>query len=273
MRRLVPILFAALVLSDLPVSAQWLNYPDSRIPRTADGRPDLQAAAPRLADGRVDLSGVWYPDFVKSDPTAVGQAIGEDPVIRLSTVDGAPVPFLPTVESAWRTLGPVSPATACLPHTIVDALLVPSPFKFIHAPGLTILLLEEFNHFRQIFTDGRPFPTDMQPAWFGYSIGRWEGDEFVVETRGLNGVGRAGNLLDGPPMKNSEAMHITERYRRPSFGSVTVDITFDDPSAFSKPWSAKTVWFRLLPDTDFIESICDNERDVEKIKAAQEIRN
>lgn len=169
-------------------SAQWLRYPDPRVPRTADGQPALQAPAPRLSDGRIDLSGVWYPDAKATDGgVPQGQTLGEDPVIRLKTADGTPFPLLPAAEAEYTERmrrGDQGPSSRCMPHTIVDYYLVPTPFKFVQAPGLTIILFEEFQHFRQVFTDGRPLPADMQPAWFGYSVGRWEGDEFVIERPG-----------------------------------------------------------------------------------------
>ena len=247
-------------------SAQWLHYRDPNLPRTADGKPDLKAPAPRLPDGKVDLSGIWYPDTKATDGAAPeGQAPGEDPVILLKTADGAPFPLLPAAEATLNDrvrLGDTSPSARCLPHTIVDYFLVPEPFKVVHTPGLTIVLFEEFNHFRQVFTDGRPFPADMQPAWFGYSIGRWEGDAFVVETAGLNDRGR---LDVGTPLNNSESLRTTERFRRPNLGSLQVQITIADPATFSRTWTTQTIWFRLMPDTDFIEHICENEKDAQHL--------
>ena len=157
-----------------------------------------------------------------------------------------------------RRAGELGPASHCLPHTIVDYFLVPAPFKFVHTPGLTIMLFEEFNHFRQVFTDGRPFPDDMQPAWFGYSVGKWDGDAFVVETAGFNNRG----WLDvGTPLTASEALRTTERFLRPNVGSLQVQVTIADPITFSRTWKTQTIWFRLMPDTDFIEHICENEKD------------
>jgi hypothetical protein len=241
-------------------SAQWLNHRDPRIPRTADGQPDLKAPAPRLSDGRIDLSGVWQPDpkaTVGAPP--VGQTLGEDPVIRLRTADGAPFPLLPAAEAEYKRrmqAGDQGPASRCLPHTITDNFLVPEPVKFVHTPGLTIMLFEEFQHFRQVFTDGRTFPADMQPAWFGYSVGRWEGEEFVIETAGFNTQG----WLDVTPLPHSELLRTTERFRRPDFGTLQVRVTITDPATFSRPWTTQTISFRLLPDGDFIEYICDNDR-------------
>jgi len=239
-------------------SAQWLNQRDPSLPRTADGRPDLTAPPPRFADGGIDLSGVWMPD-PKATPggVPVGQTVGEDPVIRLRTEDGTPFPLLPAAEAEYRERlrrGDHGPSSRCMPHTIVDAYLVPEPIKIVHATGLTMLLQEEYQHFRQIFTDGRAHPPDMQPAWYGYSIGRWERDEFVIETAGFNTQG----WLDLTPLTHSESLRITERFRRPNVGTLLMQATVDDPSTFSRVWRTQTITFRLVPDADLVEYLCDN---------------
>jgi hypothetical protein len=100
----------------------------------------------------------------------------------------------------------------------------------------------------------------------GYSIGRWERDEFVIETKGLNDRAMLGVAA---PVLTTETLHVTERFRRPNFGALQLRVTIDDPTTFTKTWTSKPVWFKLLPDTEFIENICDNEKDVERIKAAQ----
>jgi hypothetical protein len=244
-------------------SAQWINHPDRSVPRLADGRPDLKAPAPRLPDGRLDLSGIWYPDTIATNGAAPqGQTLGEGPVILLKTEDGTPFPLLPAAEAEYNERlrrGDQGPSSRCLPHTIVDYYLVPATFKFVHTPGLTILLFEEFQHFRQVFTDGRRFPEDMQPAWFGYSVGRWERDEFVIESAGFNTQG----WLDLTPLRHSESLRTIERFRRPQFGTLQVQVTITDPTMFSRTWKTQTIWFRLLPDTDFVENICENEKDLD----------
>lgn len=244
------------------VPAQWLRYPDPRVPRTADGQPDLKAPPPRLPDGRIDLSGIWHSDAkttVGGGP--VGQTSGEDPAIRLQTEDGTPFPLLPATEAQYKERlrrSDHNPSSRCLPHTIVDRYLAPSPFKFVHAPGLTLILFEQYVDFRQVFTDGRPFPDDMQPAWFGYSIGRWEGDEFVIETAGFNTQGWLG--LDNAPLTHSESLRTTERFRRPTTGTLQVQVTISDPTQFSRPWRTQTINFRLLGDSELVEYVCDNDR-------------
>jgi len=131
-----------------------------------------------------------------------------------------------------------------------------SNFKITQYPGLTLILYEEFMRFRQIFTDGRALPKDMDPAWFGYSTGKWDGDAFVVETAGYNDQ----SWLDDAGHPHTEAMRTTERFTRPDFGHMEMQLTIDDPKAYLKPWSV-TLQFVLMPDTELIEDLCDNERD------------
>jgi hypothetical protein len=116
--------------------------------------------------------------------------------------------------------------------------------------------------YRQIFTDGRELPKDPNPSWVGYSVGHWEGDTLVVHTIGYNDRG----WLDGPgPYPRTEALHVVERYRRPDFGHLELQMTIDDPKAYTKPWSI-TVAKQLLPDTEILEYVCaENERSVEHL--------
>jgi len=127
-----------------------------------------------------------------------------------------------------------------------------------------LLILNEYNtSFRQIFTDGRRLPTIDQTAWDGYSIGKWEGDTLVVETTGF----RDGQWLDtaGDPL--TDAAKLTERFRRVDFGHLQVEITIDDPKAYTKPFSFKVNQV-LVPDTELLEFIClENERDIQHMNA------
>ena len=132
------------------------------------------------------------------------------------------------------------------------------PWKIVQTPPVTLILFEEMNHYRQVFTDGRGFPKDMNPAWFGYSIGKWEGDAFVVNTTGFNDQ----TWLDDPGHPHTDAMDVTERFRRRDFGHLEIDITVDDPKAYTKPWTV-TARFDLVPDTELIENICENEKDAQ----------
>lgn len=148
------------------------------------------------------------------------------------------------------------PSGHCLPHSIPDQMLIGVPLKIVQNPGLTLILYEEFARFRQIFTDGRLHPPVANPAWLGYSIGKWDGDWFVVDTRGFNDK----SWLDDSGRPHTEALHTIERFRRTDFGHMDVEITIDDPEAYTKPWSFPLA-FELLADTDMIEDVCDNEKD------------
>jgi hypothetical protein len=128
-------------------------------------------------------------------------------------------------------------------------------------PTEVVILYETSNVFRQIFTDGRPLPKDPQPTWLGYSVGRWEKDTLVVETVGFNDR----SWLDGDKGRpHSDAMRVTERFRRPDVGHLEIQVTIDDPKAYSKTWTVKQS-LHLLPDTELLENICENERDTEHL--------
>lgn len=240
------------VLASGALSAQYLKHPDPRVPRLPDGRPNMEAPAPRTADGRIDLNGLW-------------NAIDGRFLTNIGRRAGIEVPFQPWAAQLFKerqdNQGRDRPSGFCLPKTIPDAMLVPNyPWKVIQTPGLTAILFENFSQYRQIFTDGRSYPAEMQPTWFGYSLGKWEGDTFVVEATGFNDR----SWLDDGGHPRTEAMKTTERFRRKDFGHLEVDFTFDDAKAYTKPWSV-TVPFILLPDTDIIENVCENEKDLKHI--------
>jgi hypothetical protein len=238
-------------------SGQWLDRPDPTTPRMADGKPNLSAPAPKKADGRPSLAGIWVRVPLDLPP----RPFGTPNTLSDRLVDGSSIAMQPWAEALFKersekNLGGGRPSERCLPHGIPDAMLPGALFKFIETPGVTLLLYEEFNHYRQIFTDGRPFPDDPQPTWFGYSVGRWEGDTFVVETRGFNDQ----TWLDDSGHPHTEAMHTTERFRRKDFGHMDLIVMIDDAKAYAKPWSV-SIPLQLLPDTELIEDVCDNERD------------
>ena len=164
------------------VMAQWLSIPLPGTPRTSDGKPNLNAAGPRTADGKPDLSGIWKADSQRYNQNLLPE--------------GTEAPMLPWADALYKhrvaTEGYDRPMTYCMPHGVPDAFTPPMPFKIIQTPAETIVLFEEFHKYRQIHTDGRKLPQDPDPAWYGYSIGRWDGDTFVVETSGF----KEGTWLD-----------------------------------------------------------------------------
>ena len=256
--RIVVAAVAALLVAGT-ASSQWLRYPTRGTPRLPDGTPNLSAPAPRTADGHPDLTGVWevLGDLVMPTDGRVRSKyvynIGVDQA-------GGAAPLQPWARALWDTrqkaLGVGAPTERCLPHGIPDAMLTRTlPFKIVQGPGLTIILFEEFNNWRQVFTDGRPLPDDPQPAWLGYSVGRWDGDTFVIDSAGFNDK----SWLDAGGTPHTESLRTTERFRRRDFGHMDVEFAFDDPKAFTRAWST-TVTFALLPDTDLLESHCENNK-------------
>jgi hypothetical protein len=239
---------AALFLQCSIASAQWLNLPLAGTPRNADGQPNLTAPAPKTSDGKPDLSGIWR--------AADGRLLG-----NLAANEPGGAPFQPWAAALYKerqdNLAKDRPSGRCLPHGVPDAMMVRSgPFKIAQTPGVVFILYEEFNHYRQVFTDGRGLPKITNPAWFGYSVGKWEGDMFVVDTIGFNDQ----SWLDDPGHPHTEALRVTEKFTRRDFGHLEIQITIDDPKAYTRPWTVNAR-FDLVPDAELIENICENERD------------
>jgi hypothetical protein len=241
------------VLIAVPASGQWLKIPLAGTPRTPDGTPDLTATVPRTPDGEPDLSGIWRRSR-NPTPATPGNAPND------GIANGIEVPFQPWAAALYQARadngGNGTPSERCLPHGVTKALSVPEPFKIIQTPGLTVILHEEFNQYRQIFTDGRRVPENHAPTYFGYSIGKWEGDTLVVETTGFVND----TWLDFRGHPSTDALHIVERYRRRDFGHLEIQFNIDDAKAYVKPWVV-SMSFDLLPDTELIEHICENEKD------------
>jgi len=237
----------AATIASASLSAQWIKYPTPGIPRTADGKPNLNAPAPRQPDGKPDLSGIWITQSLY---------IGN---LAKDLKDGPPMtPWGAELYKQRRdTLSKEDPTGWCVVGGVPRSTAVPYPFKILHTNGMVVILYEAVHSYRQIFTDGRPLPTDPNPQWFGYSIGRWEGDTFVVSSAGFNDNA----WLDNNGHPGTESLKVTERFRRKDFGHMDVQVTIDDPKAYTKPWDVKLGW-TLIPDTDLIESICEeNSKD------------
>ena len=234
-------IIAAFVMTT-PLASQWRN-PTAGIPRTPDGKPNLAAPAPRTADGKPDLSGLWKPGA-----GYVGN-IAKD----LKPED---VPFQPWSEALYNqrraTNSKDDPTAACIVGGVPRSDLVPYPFKILTVPGMVVILYEAVHSYRQIFTDGRDFPKDPTPTWFGYSIGHWEGNAFVVQTTGFNDKG----WLDNNGHPATESLRVTERFQRKDFGHMDVQITIDDAKAYTKPWTV-VLPLTFQADDELMEYICD----------------
>ena len=253
-------LLSAAILGE-PVAGQWLTHPTSGIPRTPDGRPNLLAPAPRSADGKADLSGLWLPDAGPRATKGIGETL-RSPYFLDITADMKPgdVPFVPWAEAEYRRRterhSQDDPTARCQPTGVPSLDTYPMPFKIVQTPTLIVVLYENNTDFRQIFTDGRAHPQDPVPTWMGYAVGRWEGDTLVVDSTGFNNR----SWLDRSGHPHSEAMRVTERFRRLDFGHMEIQITIDDPITYQRPL-VFTQAEQLLPDTELLEHFCtDNEK-------------
>jgi hypothetical protein len=234
-----------------PLSAQWLNYPTPGTPRLPDGKLNLAAPAPKTPDGKPDLSGVWMTGFGYTGNIAKDLKPGE-------------VSFQPWAEALYKqrvaTNSKEDPQGRCVLSGVPRENVVPYPFKILNTNGMIVILYEALHSYRQIFMDGRPLPKDPNPTWMGYSIGHWDGDTLVVESSGFVN----NNWLDNSGHPGTEALHLTERFRRPDFGHIEAQITIDDPKAYTKPWTVNLQFTRT--DTELIEYVCDeNEKDFEHL--------
>jgi len=253
--------------------AQWLNYPTAGIPRSPDGKPNLKVPAPRTSDGKPDLSGIWalscpvgnnaYGGFNGLPNVYCATEVAIPPEftnIGQSIKDGLPYqPWAAELVKKTRAANrPNGPMSRCLPPGIVRLEVFPLFRKMVQVPGLLVMLNEQNASYRQIFTDGRPLPVDPNPSWNGYSSGKWEGDTLVVRTTGF----RDGLWLDTGGSPLTEAARITERFRRVNYGTLEIELTIDDPKAYTKPWAIHVIQI-LAPDTELLDYIClENEKDV-----------
>ena len=258
--------------------AQWLNFQTPGTPRLPDGKPNLAAPVPRSADGKPDLSGVWIHEIttvaemkrlygeaieesIKVD--ALGMEIGTQHRYAFNILlDFKPQdsPLRPEAAKSMRhRIAESDPSKVCSDIQGIPLTdLLSEPIKIVQSPRLTVVLYEVGNTHRQIYTDGRALPKEFDyPAFLGYSVGHWEGDTLVVESAGFNDK-TALDLMGHP---HSEALRVTERYRRRDFGHMDVEMTFDDPQMYTRPFTVK-VPHDLLADSDIFESFCtENEKD------------
>ncbi|MGP0072311.1 MAG: hypothetical protein ACLPWF_10290 [Bryobacteraceae bacterium] len=319
MKALLHCVAAALMFAAIPalLLAQWPAYPTPNVPKTADGKPNLEGPTPRTADGHPDFNGIWEfvdafrgtrragapgtiagsgpapaPPAATSNgaasappattapatppapptgpppgpPRAGGTGLGPRPFgpnqffdIGSTLKDG--LPFTPWAKALRKERtdnnNKDNPDAHCLPMGFMQFHTHPQPRKIIQTPTLMVIIYEANYGLRQIFMDGRPLPSDdPDPWWYGYSIGHWDGDTLVVETTGF----RDDMWLDveGSPLTSSGK--VTERFRRPDFGHMTIDITVEDPKAYTHPWTIR-ISDRIMLNTELIEFICnENER-------------
>jgi hypothetical protein len=251
--RALAVVLAASGALGVSVHAQWHGYPTPGLPRTPDGKVNLTAPAPRTADGKPDLSCICMAPRIRVD-LAQGMKSGEK------------IPFTPEGRAIYderrANNGKDDPGARCLPTGIPVRATLQTPFKILQTPTVTAILYESRTQFRQILTDGRTLPKEIDwPTWQGFSVGRWDGDTFVVESAGFNGK----TWLDQVGTPASDAFKLTERFHRRDFGHLEIEMIIDDRKMYTRPWStfAEVVF---QPDTELLEYVCEeNERDSAKM--------
>jgi hypothetical protein len=252
--------------------AQWLKYPTAGVPRTADGKPNLSAPAPRTPDRKPDFSGLWLtadtpcrsqdPEKLTCGPELPMGMAGIN--MGISLPGGLPYqPWLAAlVKTRTASESKDDPHVRCLPDTFLRAYSLPHLLKFVQTSGLLVMLDEMNANYRQIFADGRPLPEDPTPSWQGYSSATWDGDTLVVNSNGF----RDDLWIDWNGSVITQAAKVHERIRRPDYGRLEVEVTVDDPKAYTKPWTV-TLHQRIALNTDLVDEIClENEKSSQRMK-------
>jgi len=269
------VLAAIIAALPLSLSAQWPLHPEPGAPRGPDGKPDLSAPALRTVDGRPDLSGVWIRF---DDPEPNGLPPGRPPLVKDGNAgagfkDG--LPFQPWAAELQKKRaadqGLNDPDGLCLPQGPLQYHIDPQPFKIVQTPRQILYISESNSGLRTIYMDGRSLPAQgtVQPYWDGYSIGRWEGDTLVVESNNFHGVdpnnpGAVGlpdtylgvGWLDHRGSPYTEAMRLTERFRRVNYGLLDIELTVDDPKAYTRPFTVRVLERIMADGSEPIEFIC-----------------
>jgi hypothetical protein len=291
-----------LAVCSVSLSAQWPKHRDAGVPRDAQGRVRMEAPPPRAADGKPDLSGVW----LRADPEPLPEELkglfggqpNRDPSDDVSQEVFAkpfpPDPKSPPLAAFWDIETNVpgglpktpwaagvkkqrmademkdNPDANCMPMGITQFHMQPQPRKIIQTPKVIVILYEANYGQRTIYLDGRTLPKqgEPQPWWYGYSVGRWEGDTLVVETNNLRGAeeGVFDGWLDVRGTPYSNGAKFIERFRRPMFGKLEIDVTLEDAKAFSKPFTVR-INQRVIVDEEPIEFVCnENQQFRQKVK-------
>ena len=223
-----------LIVGTIPAGAQWLDRPTPGIPRKPDGTPNLTAPAPRWPDGKPDLTGVWN---------------GPVPGPRLDPANAQPW-VNDLVRQRQQEYHKGRPSYQCLPSgPEADRF---AGWKRVLQTPTAIAILNDDLTYRMIFMDGRELEANPAPSWMGHSVGRWDGDTLIVDSVGFNDK----TWLSRYGQPHTEALRVRERYRRPDFGHLQVEVTFTDPAAYAKPWGF-TANMALAADTEMLESVCE----------------
>ena len=288
-----------LIASSMPMLAQWQKFATPGVPRDAQGRVQMDARTPRTANGKPDLSGNWLRgdrDPLPQELAGVvargagdsGAVVVEPRAAPFPPDPNAPplatffdlganipggLPFTPWAadlkKARMATNNKDNPDANCLPMGITQFHMQPQPRKIVQTANLILILYEANYGLRYIYTDGRKLPPPGDPLswWYGYSVGHWEGDTLVVETNNLRGAETSANdgWLDVRGSPYSEQAHFTERFRRPTFGKLEIDVKVEDPKSYTKPFTVRIN--QRFVDEEPIEFVCnENQQFRQRIK-------
>ena len=264
MKRPFTVLMSAVILAALStsLSAQWPLYSRPGVPKGPDGKPNLTAPTPRTSDGKPDLSGIW----MRSDRRPGSEAPGQPPLATFGdigvNVKGG-LPYRPlALDLVKKRAGALdNPDALCLPQGPLEYHLDPQPREILQLPRKIVIVFESNYGLRTIYMDGRPLPKqgEPQPYWHGYSVGHWEGDTLVVQSNNFRGAltGQPGDgWLDGKGDPFTDALTLTERFRRVNFGQLQIDVTIDDPKAYTRPFTVRVEQEIVADGSEMIEFIC-----------------
>jgi len=262
------VLPATLVVLSSCLFAQWPLNPEPNAPKSPDGKVNLAAPPPRLPDGKPDLQGVWMAN-PGGDPNV---PVGRPPLARFGNTAAGfkdDLPFQPWAKELQKKrsaeFSKDNPDGLCLPESTLQLHLDPQPFKIVQTPKAIYVIYETNYGIRTIYMDGRPLPAQgvPQPYWYGYSVGRWDGDTLVVQTNNY----RDGGWLDARGSPVTDALKVTERIRRVNYGQIDIELTVDDSKAYTMPFTVR-IDERLQADgSDLIEFIChENQQFLKRVK-------
>jgi hypothetical protein len=290
---------ALLIACAMPLLAQWEKYATPGVPRDPQGRVQMDARTPRTANGKPDLSGNWVrgdrdplpqelAGVVARGTGDTGAVVVEPRAAPFPPDPNAPplatffdlganipggLPFTPWAadlkKARMATNNKDNPDANCLPMGITQFHMQPQPRKIVQTANLILILYEANYGLRYIYTDGRKLPPPGDPLswWYGYSVGHWEGDTLVVETNNLRGAESSANdgWLDVRGSPYSEQAHFTERFRRPTFGKLEIDVKVEDPKSYTKPFTVRIN--QRFVDDEPIEFVCnENQQFRQRIK-------
>ena len=263
---------ATLLAGATMLLAQW---PEHRTegPRTEAGELDLKAAAPKTRDGHPDLSGLWQPMRLNranangrgrgGGAPAPVRAPGEPPAAQFGDLGAGFEKGLPYTEWGRQTRdqrkannSKDNPDAHCRPLGLMQLHTHPFEKKIVQGQGAIVIMYNANNDVRQILMNGQTLPEvgpELAPWWYGYSVGKWEGNTLVVTTVGF----RDDVWLDvnGSPLTGTGKM--VERFTRPNFGTLQIDVTIADPKAYTEPFTVR-VMQQLMPNTELFESVCED---------------